>query len=46
MAGIRGTQLLGSGAPAGSAGPDAAVPGVRMHELIDSVRSEPVKLFV
>ena len=39
MAGNRGTQLIGSGAPAGSAGPDVAVPGVRLRGLIDAVHS-------
>ncbi|WP_284764310.1 HNH endonuclease signature motif containing protein [Arthrobacter sp. efr-133-R2A-63] len=39
MAGIRGTQLIGSGAPSGGAGPEAAVPGVRVHELIGAVAS-------
>ncbi|WP_442544632.1 HNH endonuclease [Arthrobacter sp. KN11-1C] len=39
MAGIRKTQLIGSGAPTGDAGPDAAVPGVRVRDLIGAVRS-------
>ncbi|WP_332602958.1 HNH endonuclease [Arthrobacter sp. S2(2024)] len=40
MAGTRGKQLIGTGAPSGSAGPHvAAVPGVRMRDLIYAVRS-------
>ncbi len=39
MDGIRGTQLIGSGAPSGGAGPEAAVPGVRVRDLIDAVAS-------
>ena len=40
MAGNRGTQLIGSSAPSGGAGPEAvrfAVPCVRMQDLIDTV---------
>ncbi|MEV8148009.1 hypothetical protein AB0O52_07650, partial [Arthrobacter sp. NPDC080073] len=39
MDGSRGTQLIGSGAPSGSAGPDIAVPGVQVRDLIDAVHS-------
>ncbi|MFK4295773.1 hypothetical protein ABH924_000909 [Arthrobacter sp. GAS37] len=43
MAGIRGTQLIGAGAPVGGADPDAApgvgVPRVRVRDLIDVVTS-------
>ncbi len=39
MAGNRGTQLIGSTAPFGRAVPDAAVPRVRVRELINAVRS-------
>ncbi|MGO4860193.1 HNH endonuclease, partial [Arthrobacter sp. 2MCAF14] len=43
MAGNRGTQLIGAGAPSGGAVPDAvpcvAVPRVRVPELINAVRS-------
>ncbi|UKA59558.1 HNH endonuclease [Arthrobacter sp. FW306-2-2C-D06B] len=39
MAGNRGTQLIGSTAPSGDAVPDAAVPKVRVPELINAVRS-------
>ncbi|MEW1823048.1 DUF222 domain-containing protein [Arthrobacter sp. NPDC080031] len=49
MDGNRGTQLIGSGAPSGSAGPDVAVPGVavtgvqvrgvQVRDLIDAVHS-------
>ncbi|GAA5193218.1 HNH endonuclease signature motif containing protein [Arthrobacter gyeryongensis] len=44
MAGNRGTQLIGSGAPSGDAGSGAAMsgvrgPGVRMRDLIDAVSS-------
>ncbi|MFF2299485.1 HNH endonuclease [Arthrobacter sp. NPDC058127] len=43
MAGNRGTQLIGAGAPSCGADPGAvpgvAVAGVRMRELIDAVRS-------
>ncbi|UYY81095.1 HNH endonuclease [Arthrobacter sp. YA7-1] len=39
MVGIRGTQLIGSGAPSGGAGPEAAVPGARVHELTGAVAS-------
>ncbi|MCI0141363.1 HNH endonuclease [Arthrobacter bambusae] len=35
----RGTQLIGSGAPSGGAGPEAAVPGARVHELTGAVAS-------
>ncbi|MEV8150564.1 DUF222 domain-containing protein [Arthrobacter sp. NPDC080073] len=39
MAGNRGTQLIGSGAPSGSAGPGVAVRGVQVRDLIDAVHS-------
>ncbi|WP_442543511.1 hypothetical protein ACSBOX_17055 [Arthrobacter sp. KN11-1C] len=39
MAGNRGTQLIGSSELAGGAVLDAAVPGVRVRDLIDAVRS-------
>ncbi|MCX2749078.1 DUF222 domain-containing protein [Arthrobacter sp. MI7-26] len=39
MAGIRGKQLIGAGAPSGSQVPDAAVPCVRVQDLIDAVNS-------
>ncbi|MHC6219567.1 HNH endonuclease [Arthrobacter sp. MMS24-S77] len=39
MAGNRGTQLIGSGAPSGGAGPEAAVPGVQIEELLGAVSS-------
>ncbi|GAA4045451.1 HNH endonuclease signature motif containing protein [Arthrobacter methylotrophus] len=39
MAGNRETQLIGSGAPSRGAGPDFAVPRVRVQDLIDSVNS-------
>ena len=43
MAGNRGTQLIGAGAPAGGAVPDAvpgvAVPRVRVRDLVDVVTS-------
>ncbi len=43
MAGIRGTQLIGAGAPSGGAVPDAVpgvvVPRVRVQDLIDVVKS-------
>ncbi|MHC6219490.1 HNH endonuclease [Arthrobacter sp. MMS24-S77] len=39
MAGNRGTQLIGSGAPSGGAVPEAAVPGVQIEELLGAVSS-------
>ncbi|UKA62660.1 HNH endonuclease [Arthrobacter sp. FW306-04-A] len=39
MAGIRGTQLIGAGAPSGGAGPDAPVSDAWVRDLIDAVAS-------
>ena len=39
MAGNRGTQLIGSGAPSGGAAPDAGVSGTWARDLIDAVAS-------
>ncbi|MGM7776341.1 DUF222 domain-containing protein [Arthrobacter sp. KNU-44] len=39
MAGNRGTQLMGTGAPSGDAVPEAAVLRVRVPELINAVKS-------
>ncbi|WP_284991941.1 DUF222 domain-containing protein, partial [Arthrobacter sp. efr-133-TYG-120] len=39
MDGNRGTPLIGTGAPSGGAGPEAAGPCLRVRELIDAVRS-------
>ncbi|MCZ9882136.1 HNH endonuclease [Arthrobacter sp. B2a2-09] len=39
MDGIRGTQLIGSGAPAGGAGPDGAVPCAQIEDLLGAVSS-------
>ncbi|GAB2738219.1 HNH endonuclease [Arthrobacter bambusae] len=39
MAGNRGTQLIGSSAPSGDAGPDTAVPRVQIEEILGAVSS-------
>ncbi|MEW1822793.1 DUF222 domain-containing protein, partial [Arthrobacter sp. NPDC080031] len=39
MAGNRGTQLIGSGAPSGGAGPDMAVSDAWVRDFIDAVAS-------
>ncbi|MFK4297739.1 hypothetical protein ABH924_002895 [Arthrobacter sp. GAS37] len=39
MAGNRGTQLIGAGAPSGGAGPDAPVSDAWVRDLIDAVAS-------
>ncbi len=39
MAGNRGTQLIGSSAPSGGAGPDTAVPCVQIEEILGAVSS-------